>query len=765
MGSVMIMISRPKMYCAALAACMVGFATTPLLAQNTAPRTAQGGVVPARINCGGTIGGIACFDKDAEVLAVGSDGGVRIPVAVRAPFGTGRVVALAHTAFLSADGLGMLDTGAFIEQQIEWAGGRAKGARRIGASPDSLAQALAARGLNAHPLAKEWHTALNGFDVVCFSGGDLNEVQRGALSRFIAAGNGLVTAQTGWGWQQGAKKHMKQNGFNVVMAPAGLAFTDATVDRISGGFDVVTEPAMLLNAAHALVTLEEHEAGKIKLDPDGLAQAGATLTAAADVLPDKSLLTQRLSVLTTERADTIVPSPNKPLRRANALDRSLLAWQLGQILDAPAERVKAHPAAEEFPGSVPKGTPTVSRVVEINTATPGRHSFGLYAAPGAIVTVAIRKMDNKAIANAGLSIRIGAHSDRLFHTATWRRAPEITNTTRISTVTTRAANPFGGIVYIECPDLSGEPRSKDAPVIEATISGAVEAPFFVLGKTDPKKWMETIRAAPGPWAELATDKVILTVPRAVVLDLDYPATLLEFWNQVLDGAADLAGIPHERVRPERYVADIDISAGYMHAGYPIMTHLDATADMVNHTKMNEAPWGLFHELGHNHQDSMWTFDGTGEVTVNLFSLYLCETLCRRTVDTSWGGAIAKARGELADRRRTGVSLWAYGEGPKELNDTTGGKVDLALRFLMYVQVREAFGWDPIKATIAEYRTLAPEDRPKTEAQKRDQWMTRLSKHTGKNLGPFFEAWGLPTTAEARNSLIDLPVWMPDALTK
>jgi len=38
-------------------------------------------------------------------------------------------------------------------------------------------------------------------------------------------------------------------------------------------------------------------------------------------------------------------------------------------------------------------------------------------------------------------------------------------------------------------------------------------------------------------------------------------------------------------------------------------------------------WGLFHELGHNHQSADWTFAGAGEVTVNLFTLYIFDKVC------------------------------------------------------------------------------------------------------------------------------------------
>jgi len=38
-------------------------------------------------------------------------------------------------------------------------------------------------------------------------------------------------------------------------------------------------------------------------------------------------------------------------------------------------------------------------------------------------------------------------------------------------------------------------------------------------------------------------------------------------------------------------------------------------------------WGMFHELGHNFQDQMWTWNGTTEVTVNIFTLHAMEKIC------------------------------------------------------------------------------------------------------------------------------------------
>lgn len=60
-------------------------------------------------------------------------------------------------------------------------------------------------------------------------------------------------------------------------------------------------------------------------------------------------------------------------------------------------------------------------------------------------------------------------------------------------------------------------------------------------------------------------------------------------------------------RRERVVNDMQPSAGYMHSGYPIVTHLDCC--QKDHGEcifdidklMKNGNWGMFHEIGHNMQ--------------------------------------------------------------------------------------------------------------------------------------------------------------------
>ncbi len=88
------------------------------------------------------------------------------------------------------------------------------------------------------------------------------------------------------------------------------------------------------------------------------------------------------------------------------------------------------------------------------------------------------------------------------------------------------------------------------------------------------------------------------------------------------------------------------------------------------------------------------------------------------------------------------------------------KRDPFLALWMYVQLQEAFGWEPFQHVFKEYRDLPGDQRPKTDDEKRDQWLVRMSQATGRNLGPFFQRWGVPTSAEARRQVAALRAWMP-----
>ena len=371
---------------------------------------------------------------------------------------------------------------------------------------------------------------------------------------------------------------------------------------------------------------------------------------------------------------------------------------------------------------------------------PRWHSTGLYAAPGELVKVTVPV----AVATSGgFHVRVGAHTDGIWPRPEWKRMPEISRRFPVSAVSTLVANAFGGLIYVEVPN------NADLGSIAVKIEGAVAAPRFVLGETDLAAWRDEIRHAPAPWAEIVGRNMIVTTDAREVRGLGNPAEVAETWDRVLDLSAELAAWPvSDQPRPERFVVDRQISKGYMHSGYPLMAHLDQQANLVNAAHLySEGNWGFFHEVGHNHQSGDWTFVGTGEVTVNLFTLYIYEFLCGIPVAENFRGSSAFRAAQMAryDFDDPDFEQW---------------KRDPLLALVMYEQLQQAFGWEAYRQVFASYRILPVEERPKNDDEKRDQWLVRFSQQVGRNLGPFFETWGVPTSQAARDSINHLPVWMP-----
>lgn len=385
----------------------------------------------------------------------------------------------------------------------------------------------------------------------------------------------------------------------------------------------------------------------------------------------------------------------------------------------------ASPAAEPgpgvFPGVVPARAQRVTRTVDVDLGRPGWQGTGLYAVPGEPIRIGMPA----GAAALGLGLRIGAHSDDLGHLPERRRAPGICRVVPLSRPRMSATHAFGGPVYVLVPDAFARGR------VPVTIGGAVEMPRFVKGATAVDEWNRRIRRLPAPWSELEADRVILTIPSEVAAGVRDPARVLAFWDRVLAAQASLAGgRPHPR-RKERIVVDIQISAGYMHSGYPIMVHLDAAEVLVDPhrlaTDRRGGPgWGIFHELGHNLQSDDWTFDGTREVTCNLFALYAFDRVC--------GIPPASTRAELSPaKRRRGATFDEW-------------RADPFIALQPYVVLQEEFGWEFYRKIFAAYRKLPDADRPKSDADRIRMWIMHTSKAAGRDLTAFWKGWGLPVSA-------------------
>ena len=121
--------------------------------------------------------------------------------------------------------------------------------------------------------------------------------------------------------------------------------------------------------------------------------------------------------------------------------------------------------------------------------------------------------------------------------------------------------------------------------------------------------------------------------------------------------------------------------------------------------MRRGSWGHFHELGHNHQQGDWTPDGTGEVTCNIFTLYVFDKVC--------GIPVEKAReGFSKEEIRQSVRKHLAAGGTFE-----HWKSDAFLSLIIYVQLQQGFGWETFRKVFAGYQNLPSSERPQTDAAK------------------------------------------------
>lgn len=705
----------------------------------------------------GVPGPIVVFGESAFPIVAARDGGVAVAAAA---WGEGRVVAFGHTGYLEASALaGSEGTALLMRRALAWAARSEQDDEQI-----SLVIADRARefvsALNDGRFAAAltpWREALalppgaRPRVLVIGSHGLTSEEDRQRVQAFVHAGGGLITSGLAWGWLQlNPGKAVTDHPGSLLLREAGLAFADGTLSKDSSGFDVIGPPDMSAHARHAIDILAA-DAGANKQQ---IERSAETVRHALRALPAAgSSLHARLDALLHARGEefnTLYRDMHQRPLRAGEHPLAILAIErfVAEEFDAPVDQVRAHPAAEGFPGPVPAEAPRGEVEVVIDLTLPGWRCTGLYAPAGEVIDVHF--VDGPA--PAAVAVQIGAHLDPASRPPL-RRVPRMVRRFDVGGLQdARVASPVGGLIYLDLPKGLTEPHAR------VRVRGAVRAPHFVLGRTTDEAWRETLSHAAAPWGEIESREIALTVPTTLLRSIESPTALMEKWDEIVRSQAELEPRRLNGLgdRQARYVPDISVSWGYMYApaDRPLTIPVSAARTLVDlqtlSTNADGDCWGLFHELGHWHQNSMWTFAGTGEVTVNIFTLYTIDKVC--------GIPSTRARGEtftpesmLRTMRRHGAMGAPFSKWQE----------DPFLALTMYVQVQQAFGWDVYREVFAAYRALPESERPRSEEQKRDQWMTRLSEACGRNLAPFFAAWGVPVSGQAAQRTAHLPEWMPE----
>jgi hypothetical protein len=581
--------------------------------------------------------------------------------------------------------------------------------------------------------------------------GTYTEQELEGIRQFVRNGGNLIVGGHAWYWAYtNPDKSILSAPVNKMLLDAGILVTGSS--GISAGTDTVSQTPLpdLLNAWIAIDKLSAHAANAAPLPVEDVKLAIAVVEQAMTHVP--LVYTPFYDHLSSFASSiNFVITVAAPLKRDIQLVEAFSVRLLNKYAqELPPNQIEVNPSATNFPGVVPTSAARETISVVVNGDSTGRdlrftaagpsrpawNSTGAYAPPGEVIKVRVPP----AFIGAKLLVQIGAHTDTLWHKTSWYRSPQIVRTYALNAEEIQIASAFGGLIYVTVP------RGSSVGPVPVAIEGAVRAPCYVHGTTTNAEWL-AIRNHPAPWAELISRNMILTVPSAGIRTLNDPAAVMSLWDKAMDAAADLASIPRERERAERFVFDCDISAGYMHAGYPLMGPVGEVPTVVTPAKLaSSAGWGQAHEVGHNHQWSDWRFDGTVESTVNLWSVYIMENV--------FGVLRSNAHSAIAPAKRQ-QRIQSFIAGGRQ-HATWVADAWLALE--LYLQLQEAFGWEPYKSIFADYYAIPSTSGPKTNQEKINEWVRRFSEKVGKNLGPFFTNWGFPVSQAVLDTIAVLPAW-------
>jgi hypothetical protein len=110
-----------------------------------------------------------------------------------------------------------------------------------------------------------------------------------------------------------------------------------------------------------------------------------------------------------------------------------------------------------------------------------------------------------------------------------------------------------------------------------------------------------------------------------------------YWSSALALAGTLAGFDRSEWRAERLVSDRDISAGYLHSGYPIMAFLDMPAYMLRKVRLTSGATAI----------------GTFAVTARLLqSLMIFLHICSQKSHPKEHGDLSTKSGTITNSRHS-----------------------------------------------------------------------------------------------------------------
>ncbi|CAF3368235.1 unnamed protein product [Rotaria socialis] len=655
-----------------------------------------------KIGCPGTL---IPLTNDTRAVLCGDDSNNVIIVATR--FGLGRCLVFAHNGYPGIFFNTESKYQQFVENCRRWL------ARGHQAEFLSIDKATSMNDISAHGKILVW----NGHR-------EKSEAFMNNICEFLERGGALICGSTAWGWLQGSGKLLSDFPFARFCDYIGVKITD-NYANCPNPIEFREGLIEFKNIYHAVRGLANNPSNITTLSI-----VGSAIKELGDTLPGVSIET--LENIVMNAGEEVIPMNQCPVK--DKLNREQSAGICGIMCALPG--IKA-PGVRHFPGDFDRPPNILTGVrCHFKSIDSEWHCSGYYVAAG--IPIQIDVLEQKGA--PGWSARVGCHSDDLGGCDEYRRWPCISIRKPLVNNSVNINSAFGGLLFFQSPE--GGPSS-----ITVTFHHVVLAPTYDVTELNHAALWEYRRSrAQGLWADIAGRHIVFNLPCKSVVHLKSTELheVLEFWDAIILAHHDLRGT--KPTRRERVVCDEQPSLGYMHSGYPVVTHMDVSDPnsdgfLLDCEKLKQkGAWGLFHELGHNMQQGWWTFDGTGEVTVNIFTLHAMDKVCHlETWIHPW----------LQDQISSTQKYIEKGCNFDEWKNKPG------VALFIYAQLIREYGWQSYKDVFREYEQTKPNLH--SDQEKMDHWIITFSKQVGYNLVPLFKFWGFPISESTVDNLKQLTV--------
>jgi hypothetical protein len=262
--------------------------------------------------------------------------------------------------------------------------------------------------------------------------------------------------------------------------------------------------------------------------------------------------------------------------------------------------------------------------------------------------------------------------------------------------------------------------------VTISVNGASgQMPFFTLGETTVEEFKaQMTQFTNAKDVQLVSQKAMVTVSYAMAKKyLGNPEELMKYYDRFLLAQDKVSGITDEGKpvnHTDRHLQHfVEVPFQYMYTDQEYMGfHGDLAMERL--LKTNNG-WGVWHESGHQRQQTPWKWSGVKESTVNIYSM----------------AAQKELYGKITALDQYYPQMYQYlakDNSEKVFNDLSND-----VKMVMFGQLEMIFGEKFYPRLHQYYR----ENRINisSDAEKIQQFILNVSKITGYNMADYFEKWG------------------------